>query len=94
MALFKVDPELAAKIEAYVASGRFRDADDVLRYGLKLLDEHDSQVAAFRQSLIDADDEIAGTGGIELTPDSFEQMKQRAKGKLLAGRRVGNDDWT
>lgn len=94
MASLKIDPALAARIEEYVASGRFKDADEVLQYGLKLLDGYESRIASFRQSLIDADDEITRTGGVELTPDTFEQMKQRAKRKLLAGQRVGDDDWT
>ena len=94
MASLEIDPVLVAKIEEYVASGRYKDADEVLQYGLKLLAEYDSRMAAFRQSLIDADDEITRTGGVELTPDTFGQMKQRAKGKLLAGQRVGDDGWT
>jgi antitoxin ParD1/3/4 len=46
----------ATFIEAQVAAGRFNSASDVVRAGLRLLEEHEAKLAALRLALIEGDE--------------------------------------
>ena len=79
MADLKLNPKTIERIQSMVDSGLYRDANDVVRAALKALERHEREQAAFKQSLIEADEEIDRTGGIPFTPERFEVMKQREK---------------
>lgn len=70
-------------IDAQVASGRFGSASEVVRAGLRLLEEHDVKLATLRDALIEG--ESSGP------PKPFDRAAfvNRMKGKARPKRRRG-----
>ena len=56
----------ASFVDGRVESGRYQNASDVVRAGLRLLEEHEAKVDALRQAL------IAGERSGEATPFDVE----------------------
>ncbi len=48
---FSLDDHLAAFIETQVAEGRYGNASEVMRAGLRLLEEHEAKLALLRAAL-------------------------------------------
>jgi antitoxin ParD1/3/4 len=61
-----LDLDMTALIDRQLASGRFGDAEDVVRAGLRLLDAEDARLAELRAAL--AEGEASGPS----TPFDFE----------------------
>jgi antitoxin ParD1/3/4 len=50
-----LDNHFTAFIEAQIAEGRYSNASDVMRAGLRLLEEHEAKLAALRAALIEGE---------------------------------------
>ena len=70
---FSIGGHFASFIEAKVAEGRFASASDVVRAGLRLLEEHEAKLAGLRQALIEG--EQSGPS----TPFDFEAFIARRR---------------
>lgn len=64
-------------VDAQVQSGRYGSASDVLRAGLRLLEDHETKVEALRRALKEGEESGAGR---EIDFDAFK-AKMRAKSK-------------
>ncbi|MYA95951.1 MAG: type II toxin-antitoxin system ParD family antitoxin [Nitrospinae bacterium] len=60
-------------IDERVASGRYNSASDVVRAGLRLLEEHEARVEALREALIE------GEESGRATPFDFDAFIARKK---------------
>ena len=49
---FSLDAHFNAFIEAQIGLGRYSNASDVMRAGLRLLEEHEAKLAALRTAII------------------------------------------
>ena len=65
-------------IDAQVQSGRYGSASDVIRAGLRLLEEHESRVKALQDAL------LAGLHSGEPRPFDFEAFKARKRAEHAA----------
>jgi antitoxin ParD1/3/4 len=66
-------------INAQVETGRYGSASDVVRAGLRLLEEHEAKVKALQDAL------IAGEQSGEPQPFDFEDFKARKRVESKAG---------
>ncbi len=69
-------PHFASFIDAQVQGGRYGTASDVIRAGLRLLEEHEAKVKALQEAL---------RGGLESgepRPVDFEAFKARKRAGL------------
>ncbi|HYZ61330.1 MAG TPA: type II toxin-antitoxin system ParD family antitoxin [Acetobacteraceae bacterium] len=77
-------PDLERFAAEAVASGRYRDASDVVRAGLSLLREAEAELVEFAESLERAREEGERDGF--LTPDEVEQRVRAAIAEAAATR--------
>lgn len=66
----------ASFIDTQVQAGRYGSASDVVRAGLRLLEEHETKVKALQDAL------VAGEQSGEPQPFDFEGFKARKRAKL------------
>lgn len=66
-------------ISAQVDAGRYGSASDVVRAGLRLLEEHEAKVKALQDAL------IAGEQSGEPRPFDFDSFKERKRAEFEAG---------
>jgi antitoxin ParD1/3/4 len=68
-------PDLSAFIDAQVQSGRYGSASEVVRAGLRLLEEHEAKLRALRAALDEGERSGEPT---EFDFDAFVERKRRA----------------
>jgi antitoxin ParD1/3/4 len=71
-----LDDHLTSFIQSKVETGRFDSASDVVRAGLRLLEEHESRVEHLRQALIEGEQ----SGDAE--PFSVDQFLAESRQRL------------
>lgn len=70
-----IDSHFEEFIKSQVAQGRYRNADDVIRAGLHLLESEGSKAMKLRNAIMEGDESGIAEG---FTPDSFlSSMKQK-----------------
>lgn len=67
-----------AFIKSQIGSGRYGSASEIVRAGLRLLEEHERKVGALREALIDG--ENSGDAGA-LDMDSIKYKARRSAGQ-------------
>ena len=72
---YEFPPDVSERVEAYVASGAFASADEVLREAISALDERESDLASIRRGI---DDEAAGR--FRPAGDVLADARRRLKG--------------
>jgi antitoxin ParD1/3/4 len=61
-------------VDRQLASGRYSSASELLRAGLRLLEEQEQQVAALREALIEG--ENSGDAGVLNMPDLIREARR------------------
>ena len=72
---FSLGDHLAAFVDRKVAEGRYASASDVIRAGLRQLEEHEARLDALRAALIEG--ETSGAA-VEMDFDAFIASKRGA----------------
>jgi antitoxin ParD1/3/4 len=76
---FSLGNHFAAFVEAQVDQGRYASASDVVRAGLRLLEEQEAQLAALRTALIEG--ETSGAS-VPFDFETFIKSKRAAESKI------------
>ena len=71
---FSVGEHFDGFIEAQVREGRFGSADDVLRAGLRLLEEQEAKLAALRAALTEGEESGVSSRSVR---DIWTEVKER-----------------
>jgi len=72
---FSVGEHFTGFIEAQVSEGRYGSASDVVRAGLRLLEEQETRLAALRAALIEGEESGVSARGVH---DIWKAVKQRS----------------
>jgi len=73
---FSIGDHFSAFVEAQVGHGRYGSASDVVRAGLRLLEERETKLAALRAALIEGEQSGAAS---EFDLEAFVARKQSTK---------------
>jgi putative addiction module CopG family antidote len=87
----KLAPSTESLVQAQIDSGRYRDADEVIRKAVALLVSHEHELEEFRRSIQETLDELHAGGGEYYTPELRREMKESALRRLKDGDRPNND---
>lgn len=77
---FILGEHFEAFVSAQVAAGRYQNATDVIRSGLRLLEERETRLRALNDALRDGEE--SGVAG----PLDMEQIKKQARGAVRRSR--------
>lgn len=76
---FALGEHFASFVEAQVASGRYGSASDVMRAGLRLLEEQETKLTALRAALVEG--EASGVS----TPFDFDAFIEQKRAETKRG---------
>ncbi len=81
---FSLGEHFEGFIEAQIADGRYDNQSEVVRAGLRLLEDHEAKMKALREDIAAADAQIAAGEGIEITdPKAFaDDIIKRGRERL------------
>ncbi len=85
-----LSPELEELIRSKVASGRYSDANAVVREALELLEDHE-HLERLRAAVAIGFEEFERGEYVEYTPDFFEEAKRAARENAEKGHKVNPD---
>ncbi len=85
-----LSPQLEAFVQSKLDSGRYSDANAVIREALELLDEHE-HTERLRAALAIGFEQLERGEFVAYTPTFFEEAKQRAKENAARGHQVNPD---
>ncbi|MGH2534575.1 MAG: type II toxin-antitoxin system ParD family antitoxin [Thermomicrobiales bacterium] len=83
-----VTPQIEAKIAEMVASGRYSDADAVIDTAIRLLEERERKLNRLRAELAIGEAQERRGDLHDLTPERFEEIKQRARENVRNGKSI------
>jgi antitoxin ParD1/3/4 len=83
--------DLETSIRQKVERGDFPDASEVIREAMRLLDQHERQIARLRDMLQTGLDQLDQGEGVPFTPDLVTQMRQDAEERFLRGEHINPD---
>ena len=72
---FSVGEHFSGFIEAQISEGRYNSASDVVRAGLRLLEEQETRLAALRATLIEGEESGVSTRSVD---DIWSGVKERS----------------
>ena len=76
---FALGEHFASFVDTQVASGRYGSASDVVRAGLRLLEEQETKLAALRAALVEGE-----TSGVS-TPFDFDAFIEQKRAEAAQG---------
>jgi antitoxin ParD1/3/4 len=76
---FSVGKHFAGFIEEQVGQGRYASASEVVRAGLRLLEQQEAQLAALRAALIEGEESGVSDMNVLDIWDAFEKRERQAK---------------
>ena len=85
-----LSPHLEALVRSKVDSGRYSDANAVIREALEMLDEHE-RTERLRAAVAIGFDQLERGEAIPYTPDLFAQLKREAREHSERGHQVNPD---
>jgi len=87
----QIAPTTEALVQEQVDSGRYRDADEVIRKAVALLVDRDQEFEEFRRSVAESFEEVEKGGGEYYTPELRERIRESAMRRLAAGEVPSKD---
>jgi antitoxin ParD1/3/4 len=87
----QLDGQTEALIEQRIKNGRYRDASEVVREAIRLLDERDRRLEELRAALAIAEQQIERGDVVEWTPELAAQILHEAKSAAKAGKKPKPD---
>ena len=87
----QITPATESLIQKQIDSGRYRDADEVIRKAVALLADRDQELEEFRRSIQESLEELRAGGGEYYTPALRQKMKESALRRFHAGERPNKD---
>jgi antitoxin ParD1/3/4 len=73
---FSIGEHFSAFVETQIGQGRYNSASDVVRAGLRLLEEQETKLAALRAALIEGEESGVSNRKVE---DIWRDVKERAR---------------
>lgn len=87
----QIPPDIETRIQQKVAEGFFSDADEVIREAMRLLDQQERQLEAFRAKLQIGLDQLDRGEYAVFTPELVEEMRREADERFRRGARPKPD---